>query len=154
MGKPLPNSLACECCGCKYQKQPFQLYSSPNELGYLGCGLPLYFSFVKLCSLVALLSLLVVAAPNLYFNYLGGVCEGPTAENLLSCSNTLFLKLSVFNKISLTDRLELQSYLIDANVLLLFMLFLLARRWMKNLAVEVCLAPSQADYAVLLKMPQ
>lgn len=151
MGKVLPDSATCECCGKKYQKQAIGVCFSVEEIGYLGCGIPLYLSFMKLCLAVALLSSLVVAAPSLYFNYTGGSCDD--SSNVLHCSKTLFLSLSVANKISQSGELTLQSYLISGNVVLVFLLLLFMRRWMTELQMEIDLAPSPSDYAVLLKMP-
>lgn len=100
---------------------------------------------------MALLSSLLVAFPNLYLNYAGRSCGDPS--NVLHCQDTLFLRLSVANKTGQVGMLELQSYLIAGNVVVMFVVIQFARRWMRQLQIVSELTPSPADYAVILKLP-
>lgn len=118
----------------------------------MGSGLPLYFSFILLCILLCLISTLVVSIPSLFFNLTSNSCEIQT--NTLHCSNTMFLRMSVANKIGQDRLLQLQSYLVNGNILLVLVALQIARKKMRDLQVEVDLQPEASDYAVLIRLDQ
>jgi hypothetical protein len=50
--------------------------------------------------------------------------------------------------------LKLQSYLVVTNIVLAFIVIQVSRKKMRDLQVEIDLAPSVSDYAMFLKLPE
>ena len=48
--------------------------SDPNRLNFVGIGLPLYFSFIKGCACLILISLIIVGIYSIITNYYGNYC--------------------------------------------------------------------------------
>ena len=69
----------------------------PEDIYYLGSGLILYFSFIKIAGLLAFMGCLIFSITNIYFNYTSEYCAN---TNYTICSNTVFIKLSIANKLA------------------------------------------------------
>lgn len=50
------------------------------------------------------------------------------------------------------DLLRLQSYLINANILVILMVIQIGRKKMRDLQAEIYLQPEPSDYAVMLRL--
>lgn len=116
-----------------YEKSILDPMFHPEDIYYLGSGLVLYFAFIKLCFVISLFGLLVFSGTNLYFNYTTDSCAQGT---FVDCSSTIFIQLSVANKLNNKDARQLQSYLSIATVVVMFFTLQIARISMRNVELE------------------
>lgn len=58
-----PSAKRCECCGFPVDAVPYSLWCSLNDLGNLGPGFPLYYTFIKILGAIFMLGICVVALP-------------------------------------------------------------------------------------------
>lgn len=101
-----------------------------EDIYYLGSGLVLYFVFIKIVVVLAAIGCLTFSATNLYFNYTSNSC---LTSSILYCSNTLFIQLSIANKLNNKLGMQLQAYLSVATVALMFLALQAMRVYTKNI---------------------
>lgn len=63
-----PDVEKCECCGFPVDADPFPLCCSLFELGEIGPGFPLYYTFIKLLGVVFFIGICVVSLPCIVNN--------------------------------------------------------------------------------------
>jgi hypothetical protein len=94
----------------------------------------------------------MTSLPSLILNLKSNSCQLQTST--LHCSPTIFLRLSVANKLGAYPLLQLQSYLINGNILVAMLVIQVFRKKMRDLQVEVGLQPEPSDYAVMVRMSE
>lgn len=93
-------------------------YNPSKELTFLGPGVPLLFVFTRLTILLLVGLMLVFSVYALVSNLTGDSCS-----NGANCEDSIFLRLSIANKITDTKSLTIQNYLLAA-FLFLYVLFI------------------------------
>lgn len=87
---------------------------------------------------------------TLYFNYITNSC---ITNALPVCSDSFILKLSVANKLNSKKYIQLQGYLADGTIIIIFFLFQIARKWFRDIDEEAEAELDASDYAVMVCMP-
>ena len=122
-----------------------------EDIFYLGSGLALYFAFIKTCIIVALFAFLTFSGPSIYYNLTSNGCS--QSQNLVACANTILLNLSVANKLNNQDGLTIQSYLADATIIIMFFIFQIARKKLRNIDIVANGQLDATDYAIMCRLP-
>lgn len=139
----------CECCGRRVVLEEVNTnccYSN-NQLAFLGPGLPLFFTFIKVAIMTFLILSCVFCLFAVITNVLAGNCDQDD-----KCSNNIFNTLSIVNKIHETDYLSVQNYVLLGFVLsfiLAMQFFRYTFRRVNSECDEVTISPS--DYAAILR---
>lgn len=94
-----------------------------SKLAFLGPGIPLLFGFVKYSAILLLILCLVYTVMSLYTNIKGGSCFITGS----SCPSP-FDALSIINKVTDTDSLASQNYVLLAFVII-FVFMMQFFRW-------------------------
>ncbi|CAK64341.1 unnamed protein product (macronuclear) [Paramecium tetraurelia] len=153
------NVETCPCCGFEVERDEIPYCSNPMALSFLGSGFTLFYNYLKYCIIILFITLVTKQIYNLYTSYEGSYCshvkkekiEGHVVE-LPNCSESLFLRLSLANKLDNREALEHVQILNFINlfiVMLVLIYFRKSQRQIDTTIDEELLTP--ADYTVCVK---
>lgn len=128
---------------------------SNQKLAYLGPGYPLFFLFVKYAIGMLISYLVIIGIYGLYSNYNGGSCSSDEDEYTSDdevCYDYYYLYLSLANKKTDTDAMNIASWL---NFVLILVLIILIQvmRWHVRKTASQCDERdiSASDYTVMVE---
>jgi hypothetical protein len=139
----------CQCCGRSIGEETVAIpccYDPAKELVYLGPGVPLMFIFTRMSMVLLTIFTLTFSLYAMITNFQGKSCDQSTG-----CDSSIFVKLSIANKILNSSSINIQNYLLMAFILLFmfifqFMIFVMRKADKKS--DELINSPS--DYSLLV----
>ena len=96
-------------------------YDPTQKLMFLGPGVPLLFIFTRVSTLLLLLMTLLFSVFALVTNIAADNCSATQSNSSQVCSTSIFVRLSIANKIFDERSINIQNYL-----LVVFLLFYIA----------------------------
>jgi len=73
----------CKCCGYIIERKILPLNCDHKKLGFLGVGIPLFFSYIQSCFIVLLIIFCISGIFNMASNNYGGDCISQTDLDLI-----------------------------------------------------------------------
>lgn len=142
----------CKCCGYIVEREPLSLFCNYKDMGFLGVGFPLFFSYIISAIYVLLIIFCISGIFNLASNNYGENCysqeeidnfakiansiNNPSLADYFTTKECLLgwtTRLSIGNKRASESNLTAQRWLNFVTILVLIVYFQIMRRNQRNM---------------------
>ncbi|KAL4500595.1 hypothetical protein ABPG72_003019 [Tetrahymena utriculariae] len=125
-------SEICPCCGCIIEKEKVSLLCKPEDLGFLGAGVSLYFFFIKYCIAFLFFIGLICSIFNILRNASGSNCS-----TIPQCQSSFINNLSIINRNNANNQFQTQAGLNFLTAITLIVASVILRKKMSTMSKQI-----------------